>query len=317
MKTIFEQNRNQEMKNSLYLEFHYSRKLSLDSMLMESKGNMNNVDEYLKTVMTEFRTQTNNGKVNKVIVVTEKEFSNVPNPIAKQFKVIIDYQNSDNENIYGVYNSKKSNLTNNVLDYVEIKVVAHGNYKSLLYELPRMLSHEFLHAYEKLMRLRKGNNRMESDAYTNNNIARQIANMTNDEVIKHISMIYYYCSSFERNAYTAQLNQQIIQYKDTIQDSETAYQVLQTTPLYQQYMAFGRTLLVLNKNKEQYKDSIEEWYELVYDGKHLSYGKIVRRLINLYNKTWRKIRKTTSSFLRQVYEDNDNVGGLYDNFQID
>ena len=303
---------NKQMKNSLYLEFRYSKKPSLDSILLESKGNMNDIDDYIASIMTEFRKQTHNGKMNKTIIVTEKEFTNIPNPIAKQFKVTIDYQNTDSQEIYGVYNSKKSKLTDNVLDYVEINVAAHGNYKSLLFELPRMLSHEFLHAYEKLMRLRKGNNKMETDAYTNNNIARQMANITNDEIIKHISMIYYYCSSFERNAYIAQLNQQIKQYKDTIQDSETAYQVLQTTPLYQQYMAFGRTLSVLNKNKEQYKDSIEEWHELVYDGKHLPYGKIVRRLINLYNKTWRKIRKTTSSFLRQVYEENDNSGGFYD-----
>lgn len=104
--------------------------------------------------------------------------------------------------------------------------------------------------------------------------------------------------------------------KNDVQDSDTAFQVLQQLPLYKQYMAFGNTLSIIYKNKEYYKDDIEEWYETVYNGKHLSYNKIIKRLINLYNKTWRKIRKTTASYLRYVYENNDNVGGLYDNLQI-
>ena len=317
MKTIFEQNRDNEMKNSIFMEFRYSTKQSMDSILLESKGNMNDIDEYVIPIMTKFRRITNNGNMNAEVNITANDFKSVKNKIAEKFNIIIEYDKDKPLNIKGVYDTKQSKLQGNVLDNVTIKIKACGEYNKVIRNLPSLIAHELLHAYEKLMRCRKNGKEMQSEPYTNNNIMRATARITGNQVIEHISMIYYYCTSFERNAYIAQLNNQIRDMKNDIQDSDTAFQVLQQLPLYKQYMAFGNTLSIIYKNKEYYKDDIEEWYETVYDGKHLSYNKIIKRLINLYNKTWRKIRKTTASYLRYVYENNDNAGGLYDNLQID
>lgn len=301
---LFEHNRNQEMKNSLYLEFHYSIKPSLDSILIESKGNMNNIDDYIIPIMTKFRRVTNNGNMNAEINITTTDFKSVKNKIADDFNIVIEYDKDKPFNLKGVYNDKLSKLEDNVLDNITIKIKACGDYYKVIRNLPSMIAHEFLHAYEKLMRLRKNGKEMQTEPYTNNNITRTTAQITGNQVMEHISMIYYFCTSFERNAYIAQLNNQIKQFKDDVQDSDTAFQILQNLPLYKQYITFGNTLNFISKNKDRFKDDIEEWYENVYEGKHLSYGKIIRRLINLYNKTWRKIRKTTASYIRQLYETN-------------
>lgn len=310
MQTSFIQNRNEEMKNSLYTEFRFSSKKTLESLL-ESKGSMNGINDYIRIIMSKLKLDTFSGKIDNVITVSTNDFLSINDRIANNFIITIDFKESEEKQLYGDFvSSDTDELVNNKLNNLEINFIAHCPFWYAMQELPPLIAHEFLHAYENLMRIRKGNKSLFDTAeelhYPDNDATKQNAHLIGNDIIVKLSQIYYACTSFERNAYVAQLNQQIDSFKNTPFDSNQAFQALEKTSTYQGYLNIGNNLQYIYDNKQQFKTDIEDWYYQTFKNRDLNYKQIITRLLNLYNKTWRKIRKTTASYLRHLYENKTN-----------
>ena len=314
MKTLFEQQLHNEMKNSLYVEFKYCRKPSHD-FFTESRGSMNDVRHYIDIIRDEFWKQTARGKINTVVQIPTECFKNIPNKFANNIKVTIDFVDDSQNNLHGNYVAKVNNWDGKQLKLLEINFTAHGSFWDVLQGLPPLIAHELLHAYEDYMRYKKTNKGILDAAADLHYDSNQEAKNINSNVIKTLAHIYYMCTSFERNAYIAQLNQQVTD-TDKIAGSKQAFEALENTNIYKSYIQIGSQIEFFRQNLSQYKTDIEDWYYLTFKKKDLSPSQIMRRLYNLYMKTWRKIRKTTASYMRNLYESNNKLLVLHDDFSF-
>jgi hypothetical protein len=317
----FEQQKYDEMRRSLCIEFRYAKKPSIHKILTEAKGMVEGSDEIIDVIMNKIQQETQNGLNEMQVKVTTQDFSNLQiQPFFEEILVLIDYKKEPKEGIKGVYSDKYNELTddNSKLKAVVITFIMHGDYKQLIYQLQPLIAHELLHAYENFQRIKKTGKNMQTASeelnYANNQRVLQIAKTTNNDIIQQLSYTLYYCISFEKNAYTTQLKQQMKNLRNNITNADDAMQTLQYTQIYQGYITIGQNLNYIIANKDKYKEDIEEWYNLVYN-KNLSYGKILRRLRNLYNKTWNKMRKSIASYIKSLYE-NNSVTCTYDNFSF-
>lgn len=304
----FEQRKYNEMRRSLCIEFKYSKKPSIHKILTEAKGMVEGDDEILTAIFKKIQQETNNGEKNARIRITNEDV--LPNlttePFFENIVVEVDYNQDNEQLLQAEYIPKYNQITpNNKMEGVCIVVVMHGNYRYLIHQLYALISHELLHAYEDYQRTLKTGKGLDIAAnetgYMNNKQVLQLAKQTQNNVIEQLSYIYYYSCSFEANAYTNQLKQQMKLFKQSITNADDAMNTLQYTPLYQGYIQIGNTLNYISANMVEYRKDIEEWYTLVYN-KKLSAGKIMRRLRNLYNKTWNRMRKSTASYIRTLYE---------------
>lgn len=318
-QTKFEQLRYDEMRRSLCIEFKYAKKPSIHKILTEAKGMVEGSDEIIEVIMNKVQQQTQNGNIETQVQVTTQDFNNLQTqPFFEDILIYIDYKKQPQDGVKGVYIDKYNELNDDKtkLKTVVISCIIHGDYRQLIYQLQPILSHELLHAYENFQRIRKTGKNIQTAGeemnYANNVRVMQIAKSTNNVVIEQLSYIMYYCNSFERNAYTTQLKQQLKNFRNNISNADDAMQTLQYTQVYQGYVTIGQNLNNIIANKDKYKEDVEEWYNLVY-GKNLSCGKILRRLRNLYNKTWNRIRKSTASYIRTLYE-NNNITCIMDDF---
>lgn len=316
-KILFEDKMKNEMINSIRTSLRFSLKPYLEFMT-ESKGMINNIDEYINVIITKFKELSQNGTQTGVFKIMPQDFANISKRFAKNILVGISYDNTlDTQNIEGIYKDEYSKLNGTMLDNIVIGINAYGDYKTILKNLPEIISHEFLHAYENYNRLIKGSDNITVAAkqigYQNNVKAIRDNQMSQNTVVQNIATLYYMCSTFERNAYLAQMKQQVKGNMSQIKDSESAYAAFENSRTYQYFLALGRNLFYVLNNKEQYKQEIEEWHESVFNT-HLSGGKVLKRLYNLYNKTWTKIRKSMASYIKYLYEINEDTNYFYDNF---
>ena len=306
-KNKFEQEKYNELRRSICIEFRFSKKPSIHKILTEAKGMVDGNDVYINTIMDWIDTKTCSGDIQGNIgIELGKEYFKGIEPFFNKIILYIDYQNSQKQDITAMYNSTVHKIVEGKIDTVEIKIVLRGNYRNLRYELPRYLTHEILHAYENWKRTLKTGKTINDAArelgYFGNTKTRHIANQTQNHVMSVLGHLYYACTSFEKNAYTAQLKQTLKDYKRTINNADDAMTVIQYTHIYQGFIMLGNQLNDIIANKEQCKEDIEDWYESTFAKTDLSYNKILKRLRNLYNKTWLKMRKAIASYVRYLYE---------------
>ena len=307
IKNKFEQEKYDELRRSICIEFRFSKKPSIHKILTEAKGMVDGNDVYINTIMDWIDTKTCSGDIQgKIkIVLGSEQFKGV-DPFFNKMIIDVDYQNSQNKYITAMYNTTVHKIVEGKIDTVEIKIIARGDYGNLKYEMPRYLTHEILHAYENWNRTIKTgktiNDAAKEVGYFGNNKTRKVASEIQNHVMMVLGQLYYACTSFERNAYIAQLKQTLKDYKKTIHNADDAMSTIQYTHIYQGFVVLGNQLNVINANKGQYKEDIEDWYESTFAKTDLSYKKILKRLTNLYNKTWLKMRKAIASYVRYLYE---------------
>lgn len=307
-KNIFEQEKYNEMRRSICIEFRYSKKPSIHKILTEAKGMIDGNDIYIETIMNWIDAKTCSGDIQgNIRIMLDKEHFKGINPFFNKLILDVNYQNTPQyNNITAVYDTNTHKIVNGKIDVVYIKLIMQGQYMYIKHEAPRYLTHELLHAYENWGRTVKTGKTIHDAAtelgYFGNNKTRYIANQVQNQVMSVLGHIYYACTSFEVNAYIAQLKQTLKDYKKHIDNADDAMSTIQQTHIYQGFITLGNQLNAIIANKEQCQDDIEDWYESTFDKTDLSYNKILKRLRNLYNKTWLKIRKSTASYIRYLYE---------------
>lgn len=307
IKNKFEQEKYDELRRSICIEFRFSKKPSIHKILTEAKGMVDGNDVYIDTIMDWIDTKTCSGDIQgKIKIVLGKEHFKGIVPFFNKLILDVDYQNANYNDIKAMYNTSIHQIVDGKIDTVDIKLVVRGEYRALKYNIPRFLTHELLHAYENWNRTVKTGKTIHDAAkevgYFGNTKTRYIAAQTQNQVMGILGHLYYACTSFEINAYIAQLKQTLIDYKKTIHNADDAMSTIQHTDIYQGYIMLGNQLNAIIANKEQYQDDIEDWYESTFGKDDLSYNKILKRLRNLYNKTWLRMRKAIASYVRYLYE---------------
>lgn len=311
----FEQRKYNEMRRSLCIEFKYSKKPSIHKILTEAKGMVEGDDEILSVVMKKIQQETNNGQIEKTVLVTINDI--LPylktQPFFKDIVIRIHYkkQNPNGEMAQAEYHPNGVEITpDKKMNIVSISAYMYGDYQRNIWTLSSEISHELLHAYEDYQRrVKTGKSIGDMTTKLNYDRNRYMINMAtqqNNWVWQQLSYAYYYLNSAEINAHTNGLKQTLKAWKQRNGNDMTAddaMQCIEGNDIYQGYIQIGNSINYIISHLEEYKTLVEQWYQLVRQ-ENLSAGKIMRRFKNLYDKTWKRLRKSLASFARYVFEDD-------------
>lgn len=307
-QTKFEQQKYNEMRRSLCIEFKYAKKPSIHKILTEAKGMMEGSDEIINAVLYKMQQETQNGKINAKVVINQNDI--LPflktQPFFENIAITINYEQAPKMSADGQYTPMFNFLTSDKKMFnVNIECNFEGIYTEIQNEIEATLEHELLHAYEDYQRLVKTGKDL-GDASRKSGVkanykALSFAEESNNKIIRQLCLIYYYSTSNEVKAYIAGFKRQIKYFKNTITNADEAMEIVKNTECYESYVRVGEILNDIIINLEGNREYIEKWYQLVYN-KKLSAGKIMRRLRNLYNTSWYKIRKNIASYIRYIYE---------------
>lgn len=307
----FYNDRLSEMKNSVWLGFHYSRKLN-EATILEEHSRVPNIDTYIERFIWAFEKVTEGGTKDVLVNMTKNIFSDIKGCWFKDVNIKIQYKKEDRLKGDGVFQANTAKLENGILNCLNGTFAFGGDWGQLKPYIPEIISHEFLHAYECWQRMLGDKKSMLDTAKDSGYMVNQTLRATATNYVEEVlSNVFYYCHNMERRAYAAQLNQQLYRSKNEITDTESAMRILEQTPIYQHYVQLGQKLQEINNkypNSQWYRADIERYYyELT--GKELRASQVMKYMNRLYEKTWYFLRKKAMKYIRHIHESNENNGG--------
>lgn len=300
----FYNDRLNEMKDTVWLAFHNSRKLN-EATILEEHSRVPNIDEYIERFIWAIEKMSEGGTKDVIFILNRNIFSDIQGCWFKDVYIKIEYKQNDELRGDGEFYSEKVKMENGLMNCLICVFVFGGDWLELKTHIPEIVSHEFLHAYECWQRMRSGKKNMldvsKDSGYMVNKTLRTTATNYVEEVL---SNVFYYCHNTERRAYCAQLIQQLKRMKNNITDPESAIKVLESTPIYQNYVQLGQNLqniIAQYPNNRWYKADIERYY---YDltGKEMRAPQVMKYMKRLYQKTWYFLRKKAMKYIRHIHE---------------
>ena len=312
----FKQERLQEMRDSVWLAFHFSNKIN-EANIMEGQSRVPQIDEYIERFIWAFEKMTHDGTHNAVTVLSKNIFSNIKGCWFKDVNIYVEYNKDLPLGGNGVFHDGRNKIVDGKLNCLSCSFKFSGKWEQLKFAIGEIISHEFLHAYEEYQRLLGSKmNIMDVGKNSYYGINQQLKATASNFVEDTLSNVYYYCHNIERLAYAAQLNQALLQYKNQIHDTDSAMKILQKIPQYKFYVQLGQKLQEITATYQQnqrYKADIERYYyELTGTEKNAS--QIMKFMNRLYNKTWYFLRKKTMRFIRHIHENNNSNSDWVEKF---
>lgn len=301
---------NEEMRNSIRLEFLLSEKENMDH-LYESRGSMSDIEKYVDVFEKKLRHKTLYGFKSSSFIIKGNPFSKIKDCFFNEVYWEIQYNKKNKNTIKGGYNPKFSVIGDNgKLNTLKGKFILGGNWENIEKNLPSIVAHELLHAYENWNRLKNGAEGLHDLStrlgYYKANQMNATAKVENDWTVEDITNIIYKCIGFEVNAFVAQLNQSIKNNRMHPMDSETGMGILNEIPDYKNFIIMGENLKELDKQKEYLQPDIEWCWEKI-KGEKRNYKQIMNYLLKMYDKAWKKVRFKVSRFMRSLYEEGPAI----------
>ena len=200
------------------------------------------------------------------------------------------------------------NLIQGKINILKGVFVFNGDIEFIIKKLPLIIGHEFLHAYESWKCLLNGGKTLFDVAHQGHILKNnQILKMSKNDIEQALADVFYYCNNVERRAYLAQLNQELLLYKNDIKDVESTIQVIQKTPLYNNLITLGKNLYTIREGINQYptyKTIIVNYFkELTGENKSAEY--VLKYLEKLWNKTWQHFRLRTTRLVKMLFDSNN------------
>ena len=189
---------------------------------------------------------------------------------------------------------------------------------SAIYKLRFCLGHELTHVYNMLQYAikygLKASSMMTSMALQNYpNIAHGMKSYIPNE--KAIADICYKLNRMERNAYIAQLKQELEEMSDTIIDSHTATEAIKRTESYKKYKNLERNVEILCSDNisEKAKQEIIKYTNSIMMTYFTTYKQVVKYYLGRWDRWKKKYLSTAAKIVHDIYDEHNAVIGGFNN----
>ena len=291
-------NTNNELKNHILCEF--KRNENFFGTLIEVRGVVNDVENVVKSFSIMIKQQINNTFLkneNKTYTYNEKNEiyqKNKVNTFFDEFILKLTIKQgkktySGNSDVHKtIFKDKNGNWI--CKPYIELTIQAE-NIIDAYYVFEFAISHELTHLFDMLQYSIKNN----KSGYYNvidKNKYRKIAQTKNDKFLPNnlraIAYILYFLTRVERNAYIAQLKQELLAKKDKITNNKTAFETIKTTESYKQfeYMEEQITMIYSIKN-ENIQNELINALNSIMNKKFSTYNQLKKYFLGRWLK-WKK-----------------------------
>lgn len=304
----------EEIKKHLQFESSFRRCITL---LKEERGSIPCIASFVSRFKRYFAPQADNALKNKGQDVqakyTEKTcaniFDNIKDIFFNEFVFDISACVTDRNNVTGKTNilqalkkDKNGNVTcvPYITLYVEGKSVADLN-RTLLHSM----GHELTHLYNMFQYLKKGYSLSDMTDYYKQNYSGVTDKMFfGDNYEQIIGRLFYYFNRMERNAYIAQLKQELTSIRDKMVDAQSIYDAIRETESFKVYTYIENAIAEIVKvdDNEIGKRLVEITSEL--SGKKINtIGQMKKYFIGRWMKWKKKYMSVASKIAYDIYDE--------------
>ena len=286
-----------ELKNHLICEFLIRK--SAPSVLLEARGVVNNIDEVVDAFMEAFQKQITETFTRLTDRVQSYNNSNILDGIDTfftNFNIYLTTRKSPKVTYNGVMQPssiKRNNDTNLWYCVPDIYLTAGApNEKKLYQVISFALAHELTHCYNLLQYAIQNNKQFEDEIFQNIENQRYFdinkgKNSTENNE-KALSYVLYYLNRMERNAYLAQLRQELLSEKDKMVDDKSIFTLIRNSESYSKLKEIERNINAVNSiNDEETKKQLIVYLNTIMNRKFTTYNQVKKYLNSRWSK-WKK-----------------------------
>ena len=310
-------NSNFELKNHILYEF-FAGLPNRENILFETRGVVNGLNKVIRAMCDEIIPQAENTcKTGKSIIhsysgkVSDMGLSS----FFDYYTLEVTTRYSDNKNDYrgGFYPAKSlvDDVEEGVICLPVIELSVGGtNPSEILNTLRFAIGHELTHAYNLLSYARK-NKLTVREVMDNYLYGQHYSDIKRIEKNSYgntyaIANVLYHLNRMERNAYIAQLKQELEAKSDVITDSKSAWQAVLESESYKKFKNLEINISTICGNLS--KGTKEELLQATNDvtGKGFKTYKQLKKYYAAYWNTWKKkYLSMAAKIAYDVFEENN------------
>lgn len=307
---------NFELKNHIKYEFITGRD-NPTRLLYEVRGVVNNIDKIISKIESECINQIESTINTKkgYFKIYHIDFNGENFFFKELYLSLTTYY--DDRNTYGGSTSSDSVVKKqgNIICQPIIELQLYCNsVENMVYKLKFCLGHELTHVHNMYQYVLKTG----KDLYSNMvNVQKykEISNLKDNlYYFKYINQkvigdVLYRLNRMERNAYIAQLRQELLQKKEEIKDSKTAYETLISTDSYKKnYLYLQKVIfLLVNLTDENAKKDLVKIMNNFSKRKITNYNDVKKYFVNRWNKWKKQYMIKASKIVYDVFNENGPI----------
>lgn len=302
-----------ELYNHLLFEFTY---YSPNLFLTETRGYVNGIDETINALleMVSLQIETTVKTQQEItFTYTQEKLKSSINTFFTDFKLRLTTQISQRKTYRGEFEPKSITEKDKQIictPDISIKIGAY-NVNDLRYVFSFACGHELTHAYNLLQYAKQygveamKNNIKRGQKYGNIRHGMEDFGNTN---YKAIANVLYTLNRMERNAYVAQLRQELLGVKDKINSIQDAFEYIKKSGSYSKFLYIEKNIEILSTIKD-----ITTQNNLIYATNSIMdrHFTTYNQLVKYFTKRWEKWKKAyltkITKIAYDVFDENNIV----------
>ena len=284
--TDFSKERLNEMRDSIWLSFHYSNKLN-EAVILEAFGRVPNIDSYVDVLREKLLRESDNGNKSCVFVITDNIFSNIEGCWFDETGIEIQFKKKHLPKRY----QGRITLSNGS------KSIS-GTKNNVIESLCQLFALELVHNHET--RQRQLDDRKNLFDITSSDV---VLEMAESDITDTLNKLFHHINL---NGDIIPFYNEIRENKELITNVDSALNIVQETALYKKYIALGDALrnICNSVTTLEQQNFVKNCLEKL-SGENISVGNIVRYISQKYESHWLYLRQTTMHIVRKFYETNN------------
>lgn len=307
-------NTNKELEHHIITEF--ARNNLAPVLLKEEHGYINNIDEvidYFKTLITPQLNQVFGDDPHFSISNVYEQNINV-RTFFKKFKLSVTFEWAKETAYRGGAKPKSVYNDTDTKEWVCVPdinlIIKASNAIKAMKIFSFAIGHELTHCYDLLQYAKETNQdpwySIDRNRYFDIK-DRETWSIINNE--KATANILYLMNRMERNAYIAQLKQELMDRKDEMQDSMSAYNLIRKTESYQKFISLENNInAILSVYDKDVQNGLIQYLNSIMNKKFTTYKQVKKYYLNRWLKWKNKYLSTAAKIAHDIYaSDNKNT----------
>lgn len=296
-----------ELENHIITEFviHNSGPV----MLTETRGRINNIDEIVKYFANLVQPQVFEAYKLKTEIMQPYSGEINIDTFFKKYRINISFEPSVKTNYNGGISPDSifQNIEGKWICVPDIKLnIKANNILDALKTFYFAIGHELTHAYDLFQyAIKTGQDpwySIDRNQYFKIRDAEQFYNGNP----KAIANMLYHLNRMERNAYIAQIRQELMAKKDKVKDNKTVFELIKETESWKKFLLLGKNIVnIFNIKNNDLQNEILQAVNDLMNKKFTTYNQVKKYFINRWNKWKHAYLINASKIAYDVYVENN------------
>lgn len=302
-----------ELKHHIITEF--ARNYTSPAVLKEEHGYINNIDaviEYFKTLVEPQVKLVFGDTPGNSVSKTYKNKINI-NTFFEYYNLDITFEYSKTSSYKGGA-APKSVYVHPIkgewvcVPDIELTIIASNGIKAMK-NFSFAIGHELTHCYDLLQYAKETNQDPWYSIDRNRYFDIRTKHMYGIGNEKASANILYLLNRMERNAYIAQLKQELLNNKEQIKDSKSAFDAVKNTESYKKFLNLEYNMnVIMNLTDEETQQNLIKYLNDIMHKKFTTYNQLKKYYLNRWQKWKYKYLTTASKIVHDIYtQDNKNT----------